>query len=72
MGLLDWFNSSDDSNIVVKSTRSKGDGRPIIDITVGDIRKGIATDENGYRNEVVLFLRKIKRIDNGRLVLYIN
>jgi|TARA_B100001123_G_C14543039_1_gene723115 hypothetical protein len=61
MGLLDWFNSSDDSNIVVKSTRSKGDGRPIIDITVGDIRKGIATDENGYRNEVVLFLRKNKK-----------
>jgi|TARA_A100001391_G_scaffold169255_1_gene130096 hypothetical protein len=61
MGLLDWFGSSDDSNIVVKSTRSKGDGRPMIDITVGDIRKGIATDENGYRNEVVLFLRKNKR-----------
>ena len=61
MGLLDWFNSSDDSNIVVKSTRSKGEGRPIIDITVGDIRKGIATDENGYRNEVVLFLRKNKK-----------
>tara|TARA_R100001129_G_scaffold175436_1_gene148470 strand:+ start:2956 stop:3147 length:192 start_codon:yes stop_codon:yes gene_type:complete len=61
MGLLDWFGSSDDSNIVVKSTRSKGDGRPMIEITVGDIRKGIATDENGYRNEVVLFLRKNKR-----------
>ena len=61
MGLLDWFGSSDDSNIVVKSTRSKGDGRPMIDITVGDIRKGIATDENGYRNEVVLFLRKNKK-----------
>ena len=61
MGLLDWFGSSDDSNIVVKSTRSTGDGRPMIEITVGDIRKGIATDENGYRNEVVLFLRKNKR-----------
>ena len=61
MGLLDCFGSSDDSNIVVKSTRSKGDGRPMIEITVGDIRKGIATDENGYRNEVVLFLRKNKR-----------
>ena len=61
MGLLDWFGSSDDSNIVVKSTRSKGDGRPMIEITVGDIRKGFATDENGYRNEVVLFLRKNKR-----------
>ena len=61
MGLLDWFGSSDDSNIVVKSTRSKGDVRPMIEITVGDIRKGIATDENGYRNEVVLFLRKNKR-----------
>ncbi|HAI45024.1 MAG TPA: hypothetical protein DCM40_46570 [Maribacter sp.] len=64
MGIFDWFNSTDDNsdnNIIVKSTRSKGDGRPMIDITVGDIRKGIATDENGYRNEVVLFLRKNKR-----------
>ena len=50
MGIFDWFNSTDDNsdnNIIVKSTRSKGDGRPMIDITVGDIRKGIATDENG-------------------------
>tara|TARA_R100001015_G_C4462639_1_gene49008 strand:- start:33 stop:227 length:195 start_codon:yes stop_codon:yes gene_type:complete len=62
MGIFDWLGGSeDDSNIIVKSTRSKGDGRPIIDITVGDIRKGIATDENGYRNEVVLFLRKNKK-----------
>jgi len=62
MGIFDWLGGSeDDSNIIVKSTRSKGDGRPIIDITVGDIRKGIAADENGYRNEVVLFLRKNKK-----------
>jgi|TARA_R100000742_G_C4264072_1_gene81954 hypothetical protein len=62
MGIFDWLGGSeDDSHIIVKSTRSKGDGRPIIDITVGDIRKGIATDENGYRNEVVLFLRKNKK-----------
>ena len=62
MGIFDLLNcSEDDSGVVVKSTRSKGDGRPIIDITVDDIRKGIATDENGYRNEVVLFLRKNKK-----------
>ena len=64
MGILDWLSSSntkDDSDIVVKSARSKGYGRPIMDITVGDIRKGIASDENGYRNEVVLFLRKNKK-----------
>ena len=62
MGILEWFSSSeDDSDIIVKSTRSKGSGRPIIDITVGDIRKGLVTDEHGYRNEVVLFLRKNKR-----------
>jgi len=64
MGILNWFTSSngdDDSHIIVKSARSKGYGRPIIDITVGDIRKGIVTDENGYRNEVVLFLRKNKK-----------
>tara|TARA_R110002110_G_scaffold11822_3_gene56584 strand:+ start:1466 stop:1660 length:195 start_codon:yes stop_codon:yes gene_type:complete len=62
MGILKWFSSGeDDSNIIVKSARSKGSGRPIIDITVGDIRKGIVSDKNGYRNEVVLFLRKNKR-----------
>ena len=62
MGILDWLNGSeDDSGIIVKSTRSKGERRPIIDITVDDIRKGIATDEYGYRNEVVLFLRKNKK-----------
>jgi len=61
MGILNWFGSSDDSNIIVKSTRSKGNGRPIVDITVGDIRKGITTDENGYRKEVVIFLRKNKK-----------
>ena len=38
MGILDWFSDDDDSGVVVKSTRSKGDGRPIIDITVDDIR----------------------------------
>jgi len=62
MGIFDWLGGSeDDSNIIVKSTRSKGNGRPIVDITVGDIREGIATDENGYRNEVVIFLRKNKK-----------
>ena len=68
MGLLNWFSGSeddskieDDSNIIVKSARSKGKKRPIIDITVGDIRKGIVSDKNGYRPEVVLFLRKNKR-----------
>jgi hypothetical protein len=62
MGIFDWLGGSeDDSNIIVKSTRSKGNGRPIVDITVGDIRKGITTDENGYRNEVVIFLRKNKK-----------
>jgi hypothetical protein len=30
-------------------------------ITVGDIRKGVAVDEMGYENEVVLFLRKNKK-----------
>ena len=32
-----------------------------VNITVRDIRKGIAKDSYGYENEVVLFLRKNKR-----------
>jgi|LULT01.1.fsa_nt_gb hypothetical protein len=45
---------------IVKTGRSKGPGRPATPITVGDIKRGIVTDENGYDNEIVLFLRKNK------------
>ena len=59
MGILDWFTEDDDS-VVVKSLSSKGMGKEALQITVGDIRKGIAKDSRGYENEVVLFLRKNK------------
>ena len=45
---------------VVKTGRSKGPGRLDTPITVGDIKRGTVTDENGYENEIVLFLRKNK------------
>ena len=59
MGILDWF-TEDVDTVVVKSLSSKGVGKEPMKITVGDIRKGIAKDSNGYKNEVVLFLRKNK------------
>jgi hypothetical protein len=60
MGILDWF-TEDDDGVIVKSLTSKGLGKEPIEITVGDIKKGIAKDSRGYENEVVLFLRKNKK-----------
>ena len=64
MSLLEWFYkpttpSADD--LIVKSTSSKGIGKPSVTITAGDIIRGKCIDENGYENEVVLFLRKNKK-----------
>ena len=64
MGMFDWFignNVDRENNVVVKTLKSKGKGKPPITITVGDIKKGIATDIHGYKNEVVLFLRLNKK-----------
>ena len=60
MGIFDWFTLENDS-VVVKSLSSKGMGKEPIEITVGDIKRGIAKDSRGYENEVVLFLRKNKK-----------
>ena len=60
MGVFDWF-SQDLDSVVVKTLKSKGQGKPPIIITVGDIKKGIAIDTHGYKNEVVLFLRLNKK-----------
>ena len=32
-----------------------------MNITVGDIKSGLAIDRNGYTNEVVIFLRRNKK-----------
>ena len=59
MGLLSWI-KGDDDNVVVKTGRSKGPGKPEVAITVGDIRNGRVSAVNGYQNEVVFFVRANK------------
>lgn len=64
MSIFNWFSGNseeDNSNILVKTLKSKGTGKTPINITVGDIKRGVAVDTNGYQNEVVLFLRKNKK-----------
>tara|TARA_R110000824_G_scaffold165407_4_gene341989 strand:- start:72 stop:275 length:204 start_codon:yes stop_codon:yes gene_type:complete len=65
MGILNWFSGNsaldEEDLIVVKYLESKGVNKTPIPITIGDIKRGIAVDANGYQNEVVLFLRKNKR-----------
>ena len=60
LNILDWF-TDDGDDVIVKSLASKGTGKEPVNITVQDIRNGIAKDSSGYENEVVLFLRKNKR-----------
>jgi hypothetical protein len=59
MGLFDLFKSDTDS-VIVKQGTSKGPGKPKVDITVGDIKKGKVVDANGYTSDIVLFLRASK------------
>ena len=64
MGMFDWLlknNADKEDGVVVKSLKSKGGTRQRFPVTVGDIKKGIAYDNNGYPNEVVLFLRLNKK-----------
>ena len=65
MRILDWFaketNDGDEDSVVVKVLTSKGTSKQSLPVTVGDIKKGIALDANGYPNEVVLFLRLNKK-----------
>ncbi len=68
MGLLSWFMGESnldkihkENAIVVKRLKSKGRSKTPFNITIGDIKQGIAVDPNGYKNEVVLFLRKNKK-----------
>tara|TARA_R110000824_G_C15119006_1_gene667873 strand:- start:527 stop:715 length:189 start_codon:yes stop_codon:yes gene_type:complete len=59
MGLFDIFEPK--TNAVVKTVTSKGLTTVPIDVTVGDIQRGFVLDSTGYRNEIVLFLRKDKK-----------
>ena len=58
MSFLDLFKS--ENEIVVQTGKSKGPTSLPVQITVGDIKKGIVYDATGYKNEIVLFLRKNK------------
>ena len=62
--MFNWLFSNNvdrENSIVVKSLTSKGTTKKAVPITVGDIKNGIAVDAYGYKNEVVLFLRKNKK-----------
>ena len=64
MGMFDWLlkdSTERDNEVVVKALKSKGGTRQRFPVTVGDIKRGIAYDKNGYPNEVVLFLRLNKK-----------
>jgi len=45
---------------LIKHLHSKGPGSPLVALTVDDIQKGYIVDFDGYKNEIVLFLRKNK------------
>jgi hypothetical protein len=64
MSILDWFRSDTEEqndDVVVKVLKSKGVGKHPVFLTIGDIKRGVAMDVNGYKNEVVLFLRLNKK-----------
>jgi len=64
MSIFNWFRGDTeerDYNVVVKVLTSKGVSKQRLPVTVGDIRRGVVLDSNGYPNEVVLFLRLNKK-----------
>ena len=65
MQLFAWMRQDEDS-VIVRTTNSKGPGKPSVPITVADIRRGRVSDSNGYENEVVLFVRANKLERKGR------
>ena len=46
---------------VVKCLQSKGPDNIPVNLTIADIQQGFVLDSYGYKNEVVLFLRKNKK-----------
>jgi len=64
MSMFNWLFSNNmdrENSTVVKTLKSKGTTKTAVPITVGDIKNGIVVDAYGYKNEVVLFLRKNKK-----------
>ncbi len=61
MGIFSWIGGNNEDDIIVTTGRSKGKGKPVTNITVGDIRRRRAVDKNGFENKVVIFLTKTKR-----------
>ena len=59
MGFCGIFTPKTD--VIVKTVKSKGDKIVPIEVTVGNIQDGVVWDSTGYRNEIVLFLRKDKK-----------
>ena len=49
-----------EDDVLVTVGKSKGPTPMSVSITVGDIKRGMVYDEAGYKNEIVLFLRKNK------------
>ena len=63
MGIFNLFNRNDEG-IVVTTLKSRGANSPLIDITVGMIKKAVnpkqklvLIDEDGYENELLVYLR---------------
>ena len=63
MGIFNLFSSNDD-DIVVTTLKSRGATKCFIDITVGMIKKAVnpkqklvLIDEDGYENELLVYLR---------------
>ena len=63
MGIFNLFNRND-AGIVVTTLKSRGANSPLIDITVGMIKKAVnpkqklvLIDEDGYENELLVYLR---------------
>ena len=47
-------------NVFIKHMHSKGPGGPLVALTVDDVKKGYVVDFDGYKNEIVFFLRRNK------------
>jgi len=47
--------------VVVKRFKSKGPTETNVSVTIKDVEQGFVIDSDGYKNDVVLFLRKNKK-----------
>ena len=46
---------------IVKCLQSKGPKDIVVPLTIADVQRGFVFDSYGYKNEIVLFLRKDKK-----------